>query len=114
MKCIFSSWTDNRLTKPWIDAAPWTALKPTYPWGQVPCLEYQGQRYFQSMAICRFLARELGIAGNNNSEAARVDEIVDAIQDAVDATVSRIFLGFSISSPIFSLNTRALRTRRNC
>ena len=44
------------------------------------------------MAICRFLARELGIAGNNNSEAARVDEIVDAIQDAVDATVSRIFL----------------------
>jgi len=80
-------WTDNRLTKPWIDAKPWTDLKPTYPWGQVPCLEYQGQRYFQSMAICRFLARELGIAGNNNSEAARVDEVVDAIQDAVDATL---------------------------
>ena len=39
------------------------------------------------MAICRFLARELGLAGNNNSEAARVDEVVDAIQDAVDATV---------------------------
>ncbi len=79
------------MTKPWIDAKPWTDLKPTYPWGQVPCLEYQGQRYFQSMAICRFLARELGIAGNNNSEAARVDEVVDAIQDAVDATVSLSF-----------------------
>ena len=80
-------WVDNRLTKPWIDPKPWTALKPTYPWGQVPCLEYKGGSYFQSMAICRFLARELGIAGKCNMEAARVDEIVDAIQDAVDATV---------------------------
>jgi len=80
-------WVDNRLTKPWIDPKPWTALKPTYPWGQVPCLEYKGESYFQSMAICRFLARELGIAGKCNMEAARVDEIVDAIQDAVDATL---------------------------
>ena len=46
-------WVDNRLTKPWIDPKPWTALKPTYPWGQVPCLEYKGESYFQSMAICR-------------------------------------------------------------
>ena len=42
---------------------------------------------------CRFLARELGLVGNNNSEAARVDEVVDAIQDAVDATV-RIEISF--------------------
>ena len=43
--------------------------------------------YLFFIHICRFLARELGLAGNNNSEAARVDEVVDAIQDAVDATV---------------------------
>ena len=72
------------------------------------------------MAICRFLARELGLAGNNNSEAARVDEVVDAIQDAVDATV-RIeisdFLGnFPICPSSFSSNTLAsvIRTKRSC
>ena len=67
----------------------------------MPCLEYQGQRYFQSMAICRFLARELGLAGNNNSEAARVDEVVDAIQDAVDATVRIEISDFLGNFPIF-------------
>ena len=39
-------------------------------------------------AISRFLAREIGIAGRNSLEMAQVDEIVDVIQDAVDATVS--------------------------
>ena len=54
------------------------------------------------MAICRFLARELGLAGNNNSEAARVDEVVDAIQDAVDATVRIEISDFLGNFPIFS------------
>ena len=39
------------------------------------------------MAICRFVAREAGIAGRNSLEAAMVDEIVDVIQDAIDANV---------------------------
>ena len=39
-------------------------------------------------ATSRFLAREIGIAGRNSLEMAQVDEIVDVIQDAVDATVS--------------------------
>ena len=67
---------------------PWAALKPTMPWGQVPCLTYNGQKICQSMAICRFLAREIGIAGRNNLEMAQVDEIIDVIQDAIEASVS--------------------------
>ena len=66
---------------------PWKALKPTMPWGQLPCLTYNGQKICQSMTICRFLAREIGIAGRNNLEMAQVDEIIDAITDAIDATV---------------------------
>ena len=39
------------------------------------------------MAICRFLAREAGIAGRNSLESAMVDEIVDYIQDTIEANV---------------------------
>ena len=41
------------------------------------------------MSICRFVAREAGIAGRNNLEAAMVDEIVDVIQDAIEANVRK-------------------------
>ena len=40
------------------------------------------------MSICRFVAREIGIAGRNSMEMAQVDEIIDVIQDAIDANVS--------------------------
>merc|ERR1719384_317284 len=55
------------------------------PWGQVPALTWKGTRVCQSMAICRFLAREIGIAGRDSLEMAQVDEIVDVIQDAINA-----------------------------
>merc|ERR1712079_39652 len=77
---------DDRVVAPWTDPAPWTALKPSMPWGQMPQLTYKGEKICQSMTICRFLAREIGIAGRNSLEMAQVDEIVNVIQDAVDAT----------------------------
>merc|ERR1712223_1033627 len=79
-------YVDDRVVAPWTDPAPWTALKPTMPLGQMPQLTYKGEKICQSMTICRFLAREIGIAGRNSLEMAQVDEIVDVIQDAVDAT----------------------------
>ena len=39
------------------------------------------------MSICRFVAREANITGRNNLEAAMVDEIVDVVQDAIEANV---------------------------
>jgi len=78
-------WEDDRVVLPWDDARVWSAMKPTMPWGQIPCLTYKGERICQSMAICRFVAREAGIAGRSSLEAAMVDEIVDVIQDAVEA-----------------------------
>lgn len=35
----------------------------------------------QSIAICRYLGRELKIAGSNNWESLEIDAIVDTIQD---------------------------------
>ena len=50
-------------------------------------LTIQGEKICQSMAICRFVAREAGIGGRNSLEIAMVDEIVDVIQDAIEANV---------------------------
>jgi len=78
-------YTDERVTLPWDDPAAWTAMKPAMPWGQLPCLTWDGEVICQSMAICRFLSREFGIAGKNSLEMAQVDEIIDVIQDAMTA-----------------------------
>ena len=77
---------------PWDDFEVWKKMKPTMPWGQLPCLTWNGERLCQSMTICRFLAREMGIAGRNSLEMAQVDEIVDVIQDAIEANVCGVIL----------------------
>merc|ERR1712012_676795 len=76
---------DDRVTLPWDDITQWKTLKPSMPYGQLPCLTWNGEKICQSMAICRFLAREMNIAGRNSVEMAQVDEIIDAVQDAIDA-----------------------------
>eukprot|EP00092_Neocalanus_flemingeri_P001382 GFUD01001475.1.p1 GENE.GFUD01001475.1~~GFUD01001475.1.p1 ORF type:complete len:224 (-),score=69.63 GFUD01001475.1:109-780(-) len=78
-------YTDERLTLPWDNPAPWAAMKPSMPWGQLPCLTWNGEVLCQSLAICRFLAREFGIAGRTSMEMAQVDEVIDVIQDAIAA-----------------------------
>jgi len=78
-------WEDDRVVLPWDDATVWSSMKPSMPWGQLPCLTYKGEKICQSMAICRFVAREAGIGGRNSLEIAMVDEIVDVIQDAIEA-----------------------------
>jgi len=64
-----------------IEKENWPALKPTTPFGQVPLLEVDGKVISQSRAIARFIAREHGLAGKNNVEAALADGIVDAVYD---------------------------------
>ena len=39
------------------------------------------------MAIAKFLSREFGLAGDNALEAAKMDEIVDAINDLQNTLV---------------------------
>merc|ERR1712107_551636 len=60
---------DDRVTLPWDDITQWKTLKPC---PMVSCLvsPWNGEKICQSMAICRFLAREMNI---------------DAVQDAIDA-----------------------------
>ena len=80
---LIISYVDERLTPPWDDMEGWLARKPSLPFGQLPCLVWDGEMICQSMAICRFLAKQMNIAGKNSLEMAQVDEIVDVIQDVI-------------------------------
>merc|ERR1711963_1231193 len=64
---------DERVTLPWDDITQWKTLKPSMPYGQLPCLTWNGEKICQSMAICRFLAREMNIAGRNSVEKRLVE-----------------------------------------
>uniref|UniRef100_A0A182PUJ2 glutathione transferase n=1 Tax=Anopheles epiroticus TaxID=199890 RepID=A0A182PUJ2_9DIPT len=59
----------------------WPALKPTMPMGQMPVLEVDGKRVHQSLAMCRFVAKQINLAGDNALEALQIDAIVDTIND---------------------------------
>lgn len=65
----------------------WLSVKPTTPFGQMPVLEVDGQVIAQSVAINNFLAREFGLYGASNLEAAHVDQIVCLGEDFVNATL---------------------------
>merc|ERR1711915_237309 len=38
-----AKYENKRIPAPWDDMAPWTALKPNTPWGQLPILEVDGE-----------------------------------------------------------------------
>merc|ERR1712088_256373 len=66
---------------PRIKREDWPAMKPTIPWNQLPMLEYDGKKIVQSIAMARFIAREYGLSGKNNFEAAQADMLVDCMSD---------------------------------
>lgn len=51
------------------------------PFGQVPVLEVDGKLLAQSHSIARFLARNYGLAGQNEWEQSLADMYVDCIYD---------------------------------
>ena len=44
-------------------------------------MEYDGKMLCESIAICRFLAKENGLTGPDNWTAAEADMVVDSIMD---------------------------------
>lgn len=51
------------------------------PFGQVPVLEVDGKKINQSVAICRYLAKQHNLVGKNDWEALEIDSTVDTIND---------------------------------
>ena len=82
---------DCRLTPAFQDPAEWQKLKPSTPYRSLPLLDWDGTCIAQSMAVARFIARKVGLAGRNDLEAAQIDEIIDAINDLLNASAKVFF-----------------------
>lgn len=52
-----------------------------YPWGTLPILEVDGKVLGQSQAILRYLGKQFKLAGENDFEEAKCDEMVEAMND---------------------------------
>ncbi|KAK7864595.1 hypothetical protein R5R35_003186 [Gryllus longicercus] len=63
------------------DRENWPDLKPKMPFGQTPVLEVDGKTIHQSAAICRYLAKQVGLAGADDWEALQIDAVIDTFTD---------------------------------
>ncbi|KAK0413255.1 hypothetical protein QR680_006690 [Steinernema hermaphroditum] len=68
-----------------ISRAEWSNLKANYPNNQLPVLEMDGKMLPQSIAIARFLAKKVGLLGEDDWEAAQTDAFIDLIEDTIFA-----------------------------
>lgn len=59
----------------------WSQLKPHMPFGQVPVLEVDGKMAPQSIAIARYVAKQVRLTGSNDWEDLVIDSVVDTIND---------------------------------
>lgn len=74
------------------DFQQWPEYKPKMILNQCPVLELaDGTQLPQSMTIARYLARETGLAGADNLEAAKIDAIVDTQLDVNEAFFQKVF-----------------------
>lgn len=71
-----ADFVDNRVQK-----EQWPALKSSMPFGQMPVLEIDGKQTHQSVAICRYLAKQFGLAGANDWESLQIDIVADTFND---------------------------------
>lgn len=53
--------------------------------GQMPVLEIDGNQYYQSKAIGRFIAKKGNLYGSDDFEAMKIDATVDSIEDVRQA-----------------------------
>ncbi|XP_050501693.1 glutathione S-transferase-like isoform X2 [Diabrotica virgifera virgifera] len=64
-----------------VDGIEWSSVKPTTPFGQAPLLEHDGKVAHQSIAISRYLAKQVKLVGTNDWEDLEIDAAVDTIND---------------------------------
>ncbi|KAL4226566.1 hypothetical protein ACF0H5_014551 [Mactra antiquata] len=75
-----------------IEPGQWPELKPKMPQATMPVLEVDGKfRISQSMAVNRFLARELNLYGNGTKNQAIVDQILDNLLDLFGPAITMFF-----------------------
>lgn len=63
------------------EADDWPEVKKNMPFGQVPLLEIDDKKIVQSSSICRYLAKQVGLIGENDLENLEIDSVVDSFND---------------------------------
>ena len=71
-----------------IPLSSWSSVRDQMPFHAVPVLEVDGEVITQSNAINRFVGRLANLYPNDPLEAARCDEVMDAVEDVVTEIVS--------------------------
>lgn len=66
------------------------------PMGQMPVLDVDGQKMHQSLSICRWLAKKVGIDGKTDLENYEIDSVVDTVNDFRQSKNKIIALFFPI------------------
>ncbi|KAJ8026820.1 Hematopoietic prostaglandin D synthase [Holothuria leucospilota] len=74
-----------------IEEADWPKMKEGTPLGQLPYLDVDGERIPQSMAINRYLSRKFGLYGENDIEKARIDVVLEVLEELGYHTVKAIY-----------------------
>ena len=64
-----------------IQLSEWAALKPTFPFGQVPLYQEGDLSIPHSHAIYRYLARKHGLCGTSEADRIRVDVVEETFVD---------------------------------
>ena len=67
---------DVRVEKP-----DWPAIKPTTPFGKVPVVEVDGKVLHQTKPIMRWIAKSIGLAGDNDWEDLQISIAADTVDD---------------------------------
>lgn len=74
-----------------IEQDQWPTLKPSTPFGQLPCIEQNGKKVNQSVAIERFVAKKAKLTGKDEFEDLEIDAVVDTITDLKTKLVPAFF-----------------------
>lgn len=58
--------------------------------GQMPVLEIDGKKVHQSLSICRYLAKKVGLDGKTDYENFEIDSVADTVNDLRMSTTSSV------------------------
>ncbi|KAI6214292.1 Glutathione S-transferase-1 [Aphelenchoides besseyi] len=73
-----------------ISLEEWPSKKSAYPNGQIPLLEVNGTKVAQSLAIYRYLAKQLNLNGKSDLETFQLDSTAELFRDFIDQSLPYI------------------------
>ena len=102
---------DARVEQPWLNMANrkhWDSIKTELAFQQLPVLFWNGEQIAQSLAVTRFIAKQLGLAGKDNLEdviQARID-VLHETDEKMKAVMSETYKTKTVPNILLQLENR--------